>query len=508
MPIHEIAAATQVGFPALSILIFLPLLFAVLVLGMDDAEKARKTALVGALLELGLSIAMLAAFVRGTPDVQFSERRPWIPTLGVTYHVGIDGLSVLFLPITSLLTVLVLAAAWRNVKTRVPAFCAAVLGLTAAAMGIFSSLDLVLFFVFWEASLVPIYFLVSLWGVGPERRHAAMKFVLTMLVASGPLLLGIVLLGIHERDHGTGPYTFDWLALRSHHLPSETSTVVFFLMLVGFAAKGPFVPLHAWMSSMLRECPVGIGVVLTGLKFGAYGVLRFVVPLLPEATAQYAWLLGAIGVAGIVYGALVALVQPNLRRLLSFSCLSHVGFILLGISSGTEQGLSGAVLAMMNLGLSSTGLFFLTGFLQQRVGSSEVSALGGVAKKAPRAAVMFLLLGLAGIGLPGTSGFPGEHLVLLSAYRMSIPLLMLALFGTVLGAAYVLRVFEQAFLGPITRPRVASMKDLAPEEWAVLGCLSVLILVIGIHPKPVLDIVSASAAAVAHKAELLTASAP
>jgi NADH-quinone oxidoreductase subunit M len=444
-------------------------------------------------VELGLSLLTLAWFTRGEEGVQLAERAAWIPALDISYHVGVDGISVLFVPMTALLTLLVMVASWRSARTRVRAFHIAFFGLQATVMGIFCSLDTVLFFVFWEASLVPIYFLVSLWGVGPERRYAAMKFVLTMLVASGPLLLGIVLLGVHAHMSG-GPYTFDWLALRASSIPPRLQTVVFFLLLAGFAVKGPFFPLHTWMPAMLRECPVGIGVIVTGLKLGSYGVLRFIVPLLPEATARFSWLLGVIGVLGILYGALVSIVQPNLRRLLSFSCLCHVGYILLGISSRTPQGLSGAVLAMVNLGLSSTGLFFLTGFLQARVGSSEISALGGVAKRAPIAAAFFLLLGLAGIGLPGTSGFPGEHLVLLGAYRMGAPLLLPALLGTVLGAAYTLRVFERAFLGPATRPRVLKMKDLAPEEWGVLACLGALVLLIGVYPAPLVRIVDASVA--------------
>jgi NADH-quinone oxidoreductase subunit M len=493
--IRELFASQQVGFPILSALIFLPIFSALVVATLPDARLARRASLAGALVELGLAIFVLASFVRGTPDVQLAERRAWIPTLGVTYHVGVDGLSVLFLPVTALLSSLVLVASWRSVKTRVPAFCAAVLGLEGAAMGIFSSLDLVLFFVFWEASIVPVYFLVSLWGVGPERRYAAMKFVLTMVVASGPLLLGIVLLGVEGRAGGAGSYTFDWLALRSRPISSGVGTAVFFLMLAGFAVKGPFFPLHTWMPSMLRECPAGVGVLLTGLKLGSYGVLRFLVPLLPEAVARHASLLGAVGALGVVYGALVSLVQPNLRRMLSFSCLNHVGFVLLGISSGSPEGLSGAVVAMLNLGLSATGLFFLTSFLQARVGSSEISALGGVAKRAPRLAAMFLLFGLASIGLPGTSGFVGEHLILFSTYRASLPLLVLALLGTVLGAAYVLRIFESAFLGPVERPRVAAMKDLAPEEWIVVGSLCVLVIAVGCYPRPVLEIVEASAAA-------------
>ncbi|MDI3282398.1 NADH-quinone oxidoreductase subunit M [Polyangium sp. 15x6] len=497
MQIREIFAADQVGFPVLSTLIFLPLAWAILVLAIGDEKRARWTALTGAVIELLLSVFVLARFSPGTPDVQFAERRPWMPTLGASYHLGVDGMSVLFLPVASMLTVLVLVASFHDVKTRARGFCASLLALSAIVVGIYSSLDLVLFFVFWEASLVPIYFLVSLWGVGPERRYAAMKFVLTMLAASGPLLLGIILLAVGGRQSPADPYTFDWLVLRARPVPAAIGPIVFFTMLTGFAVKGPFVPLHTWMPTMLRECPVGIGVLLTGLKLGSYGVLRFLVPLLPEATARYAWLLGAVGVTGVVYGALVALVQPNLRRMLSFACLSHVGIVLVGISSGKAEGLSGAVLAMLNLGLSATGLFFLTGFLQSRVGSSEVSALGGVAQKAPRAAVMFLLLSLAGIGVPGTSGFPGEHLVLLSAYETSLPLLGFALLGTILGAAYVLRVFEQVFLGPVTRPRVASMKDLRPLEWGVVGCLAILVLVVGLYPRPLLAIVGPSAEALA-----------
>jgi len=497
--IRESLSAATVGFPVLSALIFLPVACAILVLAIDDPKLARRTALAAALLELGLSLFVLGRFSPGSADIQLAERRAWMPTLGSSYHLGVDGLSVLFLPLTALLTVLVLFASAGEVKTRVRGYCAAVLGLSACAMGIYSSLDLVLFFVFWESSLVPVYVLVSLWGVGPERRYAAMKYVLTMLTASGPLLLGIILLALYGRESPTAPLTFDWIALQRHSVPASIAPYVFFLMLVGFAVKGPFVPLHTWMPAMLRECPVGIGVVLTGLKLGSYGVLRFVIPLLPAATARYAWLLAAIGVTGIVYGALVALVQPNLRRMLSFSCLSHVGYILLGISSGTTQGISGAVLAMLNLGLSATGLFFLTGFLQERVGSSEVSALGGVAQRMPRAAVLFFVLGLAGIGVPGTSGFPGEHLVLLSAYERSLPTLGLALLGTVLGAAYFLGVFERVFLGPVTLPRVTSMRDLRRGETAVAACLAILVLCVGFFPRPLLGIVTPSAEALASR---------
>jgi hypothetical protein len=287
MQLQETLASAQIGFPLLSTLIFLPIAWSLVLLFLRNEGTIRKAAIVGAAVELSLSLVLLVRFVRGTPDVQFAERYAWIPTLNVSYHVGIDGISVLFVPMTALLTLLVMVSSSRTVRTRVKAFHIAAFGLASAAVGIFCALDAVLFFVFWEASLVPIYFLVSLWGVGPERRYAAMKFVLTMLVASGPLLLGIVLLGAH-RHAIAGQYDFDWLTLRATPIPPSLQAVVFFLMLVGFAVKGPFFPLHTWMPAMLRECPVGVGVVLTGLKLGSYGVLRFVMLLLPDATARYA----------------------------------------------------------------------------------------------------------------------------------------------------------------------------------------------------------------------------
>lgn len=496
-PIREIFAIDQAGFPVLSTLVFVPLVTALVVLFLRDPRAARRAALTGALVELLVTLFVFSRFIPGTADMQFVERQPWIPTLGASYHLGIDGVSVLFVGVTALLTLLILVVSPLDSNSSGRGFFAGILGLSAAAMGIFTSLDLILFFIFWEASLVPVFFVVSLWGVGPERRYAAMKFVLTMLASSGPLLLGIVLLAVLGRESSADPLTFDWMVLRERHVPPAVGPTVFFLILIGLAVKGPFVPLHTWMPTMLRECPAALGVVMTGLKFGSYGVIRLIVPLVPEATGRYAWLLGAIGATGIVYGALIALVQPNLRRLLSFSCLSHVGYILLGISTGSVEGISGAALAMLNLGLSATGLFFLTGFLQTRVGSSETSALGGVARHAPRAAVMFILFGLASIGLPGTSGFVGEHLILLSAYRKDLVLLGLALLGTVLGAAYVLSVFEKAFLGPVTRPRVTSMKDLDSAEWGILVCLAICILAIGVNPRPVLSIVEPSAKALA-----------
>jgi NADH-quinone oxidoreductase subunit M len=499
-PIREIFATAQAGFPVLSVLVFLPVIVALGVLFIRDPRSARRAAITGATIELMLAGFLFTRFLPGTADMQFVERLTWIPTLGASYHLGIDGLSVFFIAVTALLTLFILITASTADDAGGRGFYAGILGISAAAMGIFTALDLVLFFIFWEMSLIPVFFVVSLWGVGPERRYAAMKFVLTMLASSGPLLLGIVLLAVLGRESSTDPLTFDWLVLRERAVPPHVGPLVFFLILVGLAVKGPFVPLHTWMPTLLRECPAALGVIMTGLKFGAYGVLRFLVPLVPEATAQYSWLLGTIGAIGIVYGALIALVQPNLRRLLSFSCLSHVGYILLGISTGSVEGISGATMAMLNLGLSATGLFFLTGFLQSRIGSSETSALGGVAQRAPRATVMFIWFGLASIGLPGTSGFIGEHLILLSAYRTNPILLGMALFGTVLGAAYVFSVFEKVLFGPITKPKVASMKDLQPAEWAILGCLSVCILVIGVSPRSVLAIIEPSAHALARAA--------
>jgi NADH-quinone oxidoreductase subunit M len=506
---REIYAIQQVGFPILSALILLPLAVAAALFFIASPRLARRAAIAGALAELALSLALVARFTPRSSDFQFVERRSFLPTLGATYHVGVDGISVLFIPLTALLVVLVMVASWSSVTRWARVYLVALLALEAVTIGIFAALDTVLFFTFWELLLVPSFALISLFGVGPERRYAAQKYFLYMLVGSLPVLVGILLLAVTQRSASEGGapggaplspgYAFDYLTLLARPLSPRLQTAIFALFFIGFAVKGPVFPFHTWLPTVIMESPVGFAVLVAGLKLGLYGMLRFVFPLAPLACSSFAWILSGLGVLGVIYGALVALAQPNLRRMLAFSSVSHVGFLLVGLASLTAQGIQGAVFQMLNMGFITTGLLFLAGFLHHRLGSSEILALGGVAKKAPFLAAFFLLLGLASIGLPGTSGFSGEHLILIGAFRSSPLTGLFAVIGVVLGAAYFLGSFERAFLGPIERPAVLRVSDLRPREWIIAGCLGAAVLGLGIYPAPVLAITGASVQAIADR---------
>lgn len=487
---NEILAIHSIGFPILSILIAFPLALAATLLFIEDSRWLRRVAAVGAALELALSLAALALYNPATPALQLAERRAWIPTLNIGYHVGVDGLSVVFLPLASLLTLLIVVSAAPGAPRRKGQLIA-LLGLHSAFIGVFCALDMILFFTCWELMLVPSYFLIGSFGVGPERRRAAVRYVTYMLVGSAPVLLAILLLAV-QAGAAQGSYTFDYIALLNAPIPSRLQTWIFFLLLFGFAVKGPVFPFHTWLPSTLMESPFGMGVMLVGVKLGAYGVLRFVLPLAPDASARHMGVLSALGAAGIVYAALIALAQPNLRRMLAFSSVSHVGFIMVGLASMTHQGTQGAVIQMINMGFISTGLLFIAGFLYGRTGSSELASMGGLAKRAPLLALFFFFIGLASVGVPGTSGFSGEHLILLGAFRADWRVGAFALAGVILGAAYLFKHFERAFLGPITRPAVEALRDLKPRELLVAGSLSAIILAAGVYPAPLVAVTDTS----------------
>jgi len=496
----EVPAAQQIGFPILSVLIFLPLAFAVFLNLIEDDNVARRAAFVGGALELLLAIVMVLNFIPGVSDIQFVERADWIPAAGVGYHLGVDGISVLFIPLSAFLTLMVMLTSWSSIRFRSKPYLSALLVLQAATIGIFASLDLFLFFVFWELILVPSYLLIRLWGIGTQRGYAALKYVMYMLAGSTPLLVGIVLLGINHQN-ATGALSFDLVALLTVPVAPELQTVIFFLLAFGFAVKAPLFPFPTWVPTALMEGPVGMSVMLVGLKLGLYGLLRFVMPLLPEAASQWAWLMVGLGVIAVVYGALIALVQPNLRRLLAFASIGHVGLAVLGLFALNVQGIQGAVMLMLNLGLATTGLLFMAGFLHARTGSSELTALGGVGRHVPLMATFFFIIGLAFIGVPGTSGFPGEFLILLGAFDANWVVATVAVLGVILNAALFLRYFERAFLGPVTRDAVRKLQDLRPREAIVAVTLGFLVLAIGIFPNPILSITQGSVQALAERLE-------
>lgn len=490
----EITAAEQVGFPILSMLVFLPVVTMV-ALGFIRSDRAlRRVGLAGAGAVLGLSLLLVADFDRGTADFQFAEQIPWIESMGLSYHLAVDGVSVLFIPLTALLVVVVMLSSWTSVRHQPKVYLMAVLTFETAAIGVFTAVDLILFFVFWELMLIPTYVLIKVWGNGPLRGRAALRYVLSMLLGSAALLVGFVLLGVSYRSApgSGGGLSFDLPVLMDSPVPLGTQTAVFFLLAFAFALKAPLFPFHAWLPAALLEGPIGMAVFLAGLKMGVFGFLRFVLPLVPDAFAAWSWLVAVLGIVAVLYGALIALVQPDLRRLLAFASVSHVGLAMLGLSSLNAAGLQGSLFLILNLGLVMTGMLLAAGYVYQRVGSTDLAALGGLAQRTPALATFVLVASLAAVGLPGTSGFPGEFLILLGAFRAHGWLPAVAVTTVILAAAAVLVFFERAFHGPVRNPTVLAASDLRPREAVTAAILGVMIIAMGFFPAAVLDYSRAS----------------
>lgn len=470
---------------------------AVLVWLAPRPELGRSIALAVNVIGLTLAALVLAGFDPSQSGFQMVARAPWIPSLNINYAVGVDGISVLFLPATALLFLGVNLASWNSVRELPRLYHSLLLLQAGATLGVFCAVDTLLFFLFWELSLVPFYFLVSLWGVGPHRGYAATKYTLIMLGGGVPLLFGFVLLAFnHAAFSGAGMpggLSFDLTVLLSTPLPDSLEWIVFLLLFLGFAVKTPVFPLHTWLPLMSMEGPVAVVALLTGLKLGAYGLIRFAVPLAPGAAQEMHWLLAGLGAFGLLYGAVAALAQTNLRAMLAYSSLSHVGLVLLGIASFNLQGVQGAVLQLINFTLVSGGLFLITAFVQHRLDSTDVLSLGGAARTMPLLASFFLFFGLAGMGVPGTSGFPAELLILLSAIRTHTGAGLAALFAMVVGAGYFLNLYRRAFLGPVTNAAVAAATDLRPRELGLLLAFAALILTFGLFPTPLLEVIRPAA---------------
>ncbi len=475
----------------------LSLLFITLPLGAalswlwPKPDQAKWFALATALVDLVISIVILIRFDLSQAGFQLVDQANWIPSLNVQYLVGVDGLSVLFLPVTVLLFIGVILASWNSITHLPRLYYSLLLLLETATLGIFCSLDTVLFFLFWELSLIPLYFLISLWGVGPNRRYAAMKYMLVMLVGGIPLLFGFLLLAFNHAGQ-VGGLAFDLPTLLNTPVPGETERIVFLLLLLGFAVKAPVFPMHTWLPVTAMEGPVAVVALLVGLKLGVYGLIRFAIPLAPEAAQSMHWLLAGLGVVGVLYGATAAMAQTNLRRMMAYSSMSHVGLVLLGLASFSVQGLQGAVMQLLNFTLIAGGLFLLIGFLHHRIGSSDVLSLGGAAKSMPLLASLFLFLGLASMGMPGTSGFPAEFLIIIAVLKSHTGAGLAALFGMVIGAAYFLSLYRRAFFGPVTSPVVADAVDLLPRERVIILVFAAIVLVIGFYPSILLDVTRAA----------------
>ncbi len=504
---NEILASDQIGFPILSILIGLPILAAVLMQFVRSEREQRAMALTVCSLELALALLVAWRFVPGTADIQFVETGLWMPLIGAAYHLGVDGISVLFLPLTAFVILLALLFSPAGGTGQGRFYWQNILLFMALTMGIFCALDLLMFFMFWELILIPSYFLIKLWGIGPQRHYAAIKYVTYMLVGSAPLLISIAILGSNYATAmaaGLAPEggNFNFVELLKVPVPFESQGLIFILMITGFAVKAPVPPFHTWMPTVLMEGPVGMAILIVGLKLGTYGMLRLVLPLLPEASIAWAPIMTWLGVFAVLYGGVIALSQMNLRRLLAFASVSHVGLVLLGLFALNMQSLQGSLMMMLNIGLTSTALMFLAGALHRRTGSTELSAFGGLARYVPRLAFFFFAIGLATIGTPGTSGFYGEFAVMLGAFQAHWLLAAVAVIGVVLSAGYFLWYYERAFFGPPSSPRVAALRDLNGRETFAMGAVLALVLAIGLFPMPLINITSGSVTALAARLDI------
>ncbi len=485
---------SAIGFPILSLLlIILPIASAIILLTSDHL-KARWIALIANIITLLLSLILVFQFDKTNSGFQFVERLPWIPSLNIDYIVGIDGISILFLPLTSLLFMGIIIASWNSIRTMPRLFFILLLLLQTATLGIFISLNTILFFLFWELTLIPIYFLIIYWGIGPNRRYAAVKYTMVMMAGGVPLLFGFILAAFEHAKVASGELVFDYINLLNNPLPVELQTTIFFLLLLGFAFKAPIFPLHTWLPAIAMEGPASIAAIMTGLKLGAYGLIRFTVPLAPDAAQNFHWLLAGLGIMGVLYGAVLAISQTNLRKMLAFSSVSHVGLVILGIASFSTQGLQGALFQLFNFTLVAGGLFILIGFLHHRTGSTELLSLGGVAKTMPLLASFFFIFGLAGLGVPGTNGFIAENLILISVLETHTGAGIAALIGIVLAAAYFLTIYQRAFLGPVKNDVIITAMDLRTRELLLAIAFGLLIIIFGIFPDIILDVTKGASA--------------
>lgn len=487
---------SEANFPILTFLILVPLVGAIISGVIRNIQIAKSVALIFASLELFLSLVVLQQFDVSNGDFQLIERYSWIPLLNADYFIGVDGISVLFLPLSALVTIIAILASWNSIKHNPQFHFSLLLVLQSVTVGVFTALDMILFFLFWELTLPPFFFLIGLWGIGSQRRGAAMKYTLFMLTGGVSLLLAIIILSANHAIQNDGnipqDLAFSLPTLLSTSLPDELQTLVFVLLLFGFVMKAPLVPFHTWLPTAAMEGPTHIAALLTGLKLGVYGILRFTLPLAPSAAVEFSWVLSFLGAGTIIYGALIALEQTNLRRLLAYASISHVGLVIAGIASLNMQGIQGAVFQLLNFTLIASSLMLIAGFIHHRLGSTEVMHLGGLAKVMPKLTIFYFIFALASFGVPGTSGFPSELLIIIGALTAHTGLGIATLAGAILGAAYMLSFTHKAFFGPITQKTVTQTHDLLSREFILLCVPAILVIFLGFFPDIILNYSQAS----------------
>lgn len=485
------------SFPILSLLIFFPILggIALLGIGKENVKGIKIMAFIVSIFELLFSLPLWFSFDKTTYQMQFVERHSWISLFNIEYYLGIDGISILFVLLSALITILCVLVSWNSIEKKVKEFFVSLLLLEGAMIGVFCALDFFLFYIFWEAMLIPMFLLIGVWG-GPNRIYAATKFFLYTLVGSLLMLVGIITLYMQ------GGNTFDILALAEQHYPVKLQLMLFWAFFAAFAVKVPMWPVHTWLPDAHTEAPAAGSVVLAGIliKMGAYGFLRFSMPILPEATSAMMMPMLVLSLIGIVYGGIICLAQTDLKRLIAYSSVSHMGFVTLGIFALNTQSVEGGILQMINHGVVTGALFLGIGMVYERTHTRKISDYGGLASNMPVFGSFFLLFTLASVGLPGTNGFIGELLILLGSFLTKPWVALIAASGLIIGAWYMLWLFQRIFFNPVN-PRWNTIRELDAREIATFLPMVILIFWIGLYPNSMLEYMHVS---VAHLLEQVT----
>jgi NADH-quinone oxidoreductase subunit M len=487
----------------LTVLTFLPLAGALIIafLRRDAVAAIRWVSLGTSLLALALAIKLFLDFSPDQPGMQFVEHRPWIAVPPISYHLGIDGLSLLLILLTAFLTVLAVLASWASIASRVKGFFLFLLTLETGMIGVFVSLDLFLFFIFWEAMLIPMYFLIGVWG--HERRvYAAIKFVLYTMTGSALMLVGILYL-----YNVTGSFDFEaieqQLAGSVQALSGTAQVWLFLAFFLAFAIKVPMFPFHTWLPDAHVEAPTAGSVILAGvlLKMGTYGMLRFCLPLFPQASREFAPFISVLAIVGIIYGSLVAMVQPDVKKLVAYSSVAHMGFVVLGIFTFSMSGIEGATYLMCSHGVSTGALFILVGMLYERRHTRLIKEFGGLATTLPTYSAFFMIVALSSLGLPGLNGFVGEFLIIVGAFHARPLFGALAALGVVLAAVYLLWMYQRVFFGQVTNEKNRNLPDCNGREKVILVAVVLVVLWMGVYPQPFLRRLDLGVARVIYRIE-------
>jgi len=475
--------------PWLSLSIWIPILFGVAVLAFSDrhAAQVRQISLIGAVLGLAVSLPLYSGFNTQTSAMQFVELSPWIPRFNINYNLGVDGISVLFILLNSFITVLVVLAGWESIKQRVAQYMAAFLIMSGLLNGVFAALDAMLFYVFFEATLIPMYLVIGVWG-GPNRVYAAVKFFLYTLL--GSLLMLVAFLYLFDKSGGSFSI-LDWHKLPLAMTPQLLLFGAFFL---AFAVKVPMWPVHTWLPDAHVEAPTGGSAVLAAilLKLGAYGFIRFSLPVLPDASHALAGFMITLSLIAVVYIGLVAIAQTDMKKLIAYSSIAHMGFVTLGFFIFNAYGIEGALVQMVSHGFVSAAMFLCVGVMYDRMHSRNIADYGGVVNTMPKFASFMMLFAMANCGLPATSGFVGEFMVIMGALKHSFWIGFLAAITLILGAAYTLWMYKRVIFGAVANERVAKLKDIGAREFLVLALLALAVLGMGLYPLPLTEVMHAS----------------